>query len=60
VAIRSERREANEYIKKDKKSSAITEDDFNILEKEIQDLTDKKIKKVDDMLAVKEKEITEI
>ncbi len=60
IAVRSERREANEAIKKEKKNSSITEDDFNIIEKEIQDLTDNKIKKIDDMLAAKEKEITEI
>lgn len=60
VAIRSIRREANEAIKKDKKSSEITEDDYQILEKEIQELTDKKIKEADVILSAKEKEITEI
>ena len=60
VAVRSARREANEAIKKDKKSSAITEDDFDIVEKEIQDLTDRMIKKIDEVAQAKEKEITEI
>lgn len=60
IAIRSIRRDANEAVKKDKKSSAVTEDDFEILEKEIQTLTDKKIKEADDVLAAKEKEILEI
>ena len=60
VAIRSERREANELIKKDKKANNLTEDDFDIVEKEIQTLTDKKIKSVDEIVSVKEKEITEI
>lgn len=60
VAIRGARREANEAIKKDKKSSAITEDDYDIVEKEIQDLTDKMIKKVDEITQMKELEITEI
>lgn len=60
VAIRSIRRDANETVKKDKKSSAVTEDDFEILEKEIQILTDKKIKEAEDILAAKEKEIIEI
>jgi len=60
VAIRSERREANEAIKKEKKASKLTEDDFDIIEKEIQDMTDKKIKVVDELIAEKEKEIIEI
>lgn len=60
VAIRAIRRDANEIFKKEKKSSTLTEDDYNILEKEIQDLTDKKIKKVEEILQAKEKEILEI
>lgn len=60
VAIRTERREANEQIKKDKKSNNLTEDDYDIIEKEIQTLTDKKIKSVDEIVTAKEKEITEI
>ncbi|MDL2237243.1 ribosome recycling factor [Christensenellaceae bacterium OttesenSCG-928-K19] len=60
VAIRSIRRDANEAIKKDKKSSVLTEDDFDIIEKEVQELTDKMTKKADELLALKEKEITEI
>ncbi|MEI6101001.1 MAG: ribosome recycling factor [Eubacteriales bacterium] len=60
VAIRTIRRDANEAFKKDKKSSLITEDDFNDLETEVQTLTDKTIKKVDEILAEKEKEILEV
>ncbi len=60
VAVRSIRRDANEIFKKEKKSSVLTEDDFDIIEKEIQELTDKKIKEIDELLVAKEKEITEI
>ncbi|MBD5560641.1 MAG: ribosome recycling factor [Clostridia bacterium] len=60
VAVRSARREANEVLKKEKKVSAITEDDYDIVEKEVQDLTDKMIKKIDEISQAKEKEITEI
>jgi ribosome recycling factor len=60
VAIRSIRREANEVFKKEKKSSTLTEDDFDIVEKEIQELTDEMVAKVDGLLGVKEKEIIEI
>lgn len=60
VAIRSIRRDVNDLLKKEKKNSTLTEDDFNDLEKEVQELTDNKVKKVDELLAAKEKEITEI
>lgn len=60
VAIRTVRREANEVFKKEKKSSALTEDDYEIIEKEIQDLTDKMIRRVDETTAAKEKEISEV
>lgn len=60
VAARSIRRDANETLKKDKKNSVITEDDFNDLEKDIQKLTDDTIKKLDVILQDKEKEIMEI
>lgn len=57
VAIRSIRRDAIEQIKKDKKDSAITEDDQKKLEERIQKLTDELIKEIDVILAAKEKEI---
>ena len=60
VAIRSIRRDANEKLKAMKKSSEITEDDQKQLEKEVQDLTDKYCKNIDDTAAKKEKEILEI
>lgn len=60
VAIRTVRRETNEILKKEKKNSVLTEDDFDVLEKEVQELTDKMIRKVDDTTAAKEKEITEV
>jgi len=60
IAIRAIRRDANEVFKKEKKTSTLTEDDYDILEKEIQELTDKKVKKVEEILQSKEKEILEI
>ena len=60
VAIRSIRRDANDAFKKDKKASAITEDDLSALEKEVQDLTDKAVKRIDKMMQEKEAEIMEI
>ena len=60
VALRSIRRDANDQIKKDKKASVITEDDATQFEKKVQDLTDSYIKKIEDALKVKEKEIMEV
>jgi len=60
VAIRSIRRDANETFKKDKKTSAITEDDFDDLEREIQELTDEHTKTIDEMVKEKEAEVMEV
>ncbi len=57
VAIRHVRREAIEHLKKEQKASTITEDELEHGEKEVQNLTDKFIKKLDDHLHHKEKEI---
>ncbi|MGI6169936.1 MAG: ribosome recycling factor [Christensenellales bacterium] len=60
VAVRSIRRDANEQVKKERKESEITEDDQKVMEKEIQDVTDRMIKNIDNEIAEKEKEIMEI
>lgn len=60
VALRNVRREAMDYIKALKKKNEITEDDQKKAEKDLQDLTDKAIKKVDDACAAKEKELMAI
>lgn len=60
VAMRNIRRDGMDYIKKLKKNSEITEDDQKKAEKDLQDLTDKYIKKVDEACAVKEKELMEL
>ena len=60
VAIRNIRRDAMDYIKKLKKDSEITEDDQKKAEKDLQDLTDKYVKKVDEACGVKEKELMEL
>ena len=57
VAIRSIRRDAMEAFKAQKKNGEITEDDLKSAEKDIQDLTDRYIKEVDQVAAEKEKEI---
>lgn len=60
VAVRNIRRDAMDYIKKLKKNSEITEDEQKKAEKDLQELTDKYIRKVDDACAVKEKELMEL
>ncbi|MBR6764012.1 MAG: ribosome recycling factor [Clostridia bacterium] len=59
VAVRNVRREAVDAFKAMKKKSEITEDDLKICEKDMQDLTDKYVKKVDEVSAKKEKELME-
>ena len=60
VAMRNIRRDGMEYVKKLKKNSEITEDDQKKAEKDLQDMLDKYIKKVDTALAAKEKELMSI
>ena len=60
VALRNVRREANDKCKDMKKKGEMTEDEQKSSEKDIQTLTDKYIKSVDDAAAKKKKEIMEI
>ena len=57
VALRNIRRDAMDDIKKKTKKSELTEDDQKKLEKELQELTDKRCKDIDDLTAKKEKEL---
>ena len=60
VAIRNVRRDANDGLKKLQKASEITEDDLKRFEDEVQKLTDKFGKAVEDVLKDKEKEILKV
>ena len=60
VSIRNIRREANDNLKNLLKKKEISEDDENKNEKEIQIITDKFIKLIDDKVSSKEKEIMTI
>lgn len=60
VAVRNIRRDAMEMFKKQKKNNEITEDDLSDLEEQVQKMTDKFIKKVEEITAEKEKEIMEV
>ncbi len=60
VQVRNERRDAIEALKKLKKNSEITEDDLENGQEKIQKLTDKFVKKIDELCQLKQKEIMEI
>ena len=60
ISIRNIRRDANEELKKLLKSKEIGEDEEKSFEKNVQGITDKHIKIVDDKVTSKEKEIMTI
>ncbi len=60
IAIRNIRREINDEFKKLESESKITEDDLIKYQKEVQEITDEFIKKINNSLDQKEKEIMEV
>ena len=60
ISVRNIRRDEIEKLKKTEKEEHISEDDRKNGEQEIQKLTDKYIKEIDNLLAKKEKEIMEV
>ncbi len=59
VHVRNIRRDANEKLKEMKENGDISEDDYYKYLKKVQELTDKYVSKVDEILKEKEKEIEE-
>ncbi len=60
VGIRNVRREANDSLKQMEKAGDISEDGWRRAQDEIQELTDEKIARIDELLQVKEKEFLEV
>jgi len=60
VSVRNVRRDGIETARKMQKESLISEDELRDLEGDIQKLTDEHVKMIDDSLANKEKEITQV
>ncbi len=60
VACRNIRRYSIDSIKKLEKEKKISEDDLKRAEKEVQDVTNTFVAKIDDVLAIKEKEVMEV
>jgi ribosome recycling factor len=60
VAIRNARRDGIDSVRKQEKNSDISQDESRSLQDDIQKLTDKYVAKIDEVLAVKEKDITTV
>lgn len=60
VSLRNIRRDAIDAVRKQEKSSDISEDESRDIQDEIQQITDSYSKKIDELLATKEKDITTI
>ena len=60
IAIRNFRRDANDMIKKLEKEKSISEDEGKKAQDDMQKLTDKYVKEVDQVMSAKEKEILEV
>jgi ribosome recycling factor len=60
VSVRNVRRDGMDQIKKSEKDGDISQDDAKSLSDNVQKLTDKEIKRIDDMLAQKEGEIRQV
>jgi len=60
VSVRNHRRDAIDKVRKQEKNSDISEDESRDLQDEIQKVTDLFTTKIDELLVVKEKELTSI
>jgi ribosome recycling factor len=60
VSVRNVRRDGLDLLKKQEKDGTISQDQHRKLEKDVQALTDGTIKRVDDLLAAKDKEILQV
>ena len=60
IAVRNVRRDANEQAKKMKKDSKISEDEETKLIKDVQEMTDKWVKEIDQTIANKEKDVLNV
>lgn len=60
VRVRNDRRDSNDKLKKMEKDGEITEDELKKAQDDVQKITDKYTKNIDEMLALKEKDIMEV
>lgn len=60
ISVRNVRRDGMEMLKKWEKDGEISEDEHHRLSTEVQTITDNHIKKIDDLLAAKQKDIMQV
>ncbi len=60
VALRNERRHANDDLKKLEKNGELTQDDLKAALEEVQNMINKRVQEVDGIISSKEKEILEV
>ena len=60
ISIRNVRRDANDALKKLEKAKSISEDERHTYESQVQQLTDKYIQQIEDLLKLKEEELLEV
>jgi ribosome recycling factor len=60
IAVRNVRRDGIEHLRRLEKDSEISQDEHRKLEKDVQHLTDEHIKRIDETLAQKDKEILQV
>lgn len=60
IALRNERRDANDKLKKQEKANEITEDTLKSAEESVQKMTDKYVEMIDNLVKQKEEDIMEI
>jgi len=60
ISVRNVRRDGLELLKKKEKDKELSQDQHRKLDKDVQALTDETVKRVDEMLALKDKEILQV
>ena len=60
ISVRNARRDGMESLKKAEKDGSVSKDDLHAHGEEIQKLTDRTIKQVDEIVAAKEQEIMQV
>lgn len=60
IAVRNIRRDVNDHLKKMEKNHEISEDELSVELDTVQEITDARVKNIDEILAAKEKEVLEV
>lgn len=60
VAVRNVRRDGMEALKKQERDGEISQDDQHRLSQQVQEMTDDHVKRIDEMLSAKEKDIMQV